>query len=170
VTSPIFQPSNKAIATAFNSLSNANLIINDLAFDKIYLTSRSYFRLAYIDSDSTFQLRPRALSGFHSDQIADPVSRSDGMTKISIELDQTVVGSDTQSGVEFGVVSELEDLGYFPKLVEIESYEPEMALIKNRNDTLSQGTTISVEGSLKAGADLNQRKVVDEFCRFYRFV
>jgi len=60
-------------------------------------------------------------------------------------------------------------LGHFPRLIEIESYEPEVAVIGTRNET-SGGSVVSVEGSLKAGGDLTERKLTEEFCRFYKLV
>ena len=120
-------------------MQNIQLKLSELAFDKIFLTPRSYFRLGFIDSDSTLQLDARALNGFHPDQMA-AASLGNARTKVSLEL-----SNEATKAFRFAFPSEQEvglkagELANFPQLIEIETYEPSMSRVHVSNDSSSMG-------------------------------
>lgn len=155
-----------------DTLQNSELKLNELAFDKIFLSARSYFRFGYINSDSTLLLDPRALNGFHTDQLAQSRDKSiDDRTKVSLEL-----SNDDMTGLHFVFPSEDEiaafagELTNFPKVMEIEAYEPTLSTVHLRNDSSSLGGSIvSVDVPLKGSRPSQGPKaLIKEFCRFYQ--
>lgn len=162
----VFSPTDRS--SDFDSLSNAFLELGALTFDKIFLTPRSYFRFGFMKSDSRFQLSPKAFAGFHSDQMDHDLNNGrDQRTKISLDF-SAVAGSDEGLQVEYLSIGEVfggaYDLGHFPKVVEIETYEPLLSLVK----VLNGSDTGSVYGTLKRKEEVSQEAVVSEFCRFYK--
>jgi len=132
---------------------NTHLKLNDLAFNKIFLNSHSLFRIGYINSDSLFLISPKALNGFHIDELATNLNnRQDYRTKISFEIKQS-------DNLHFEFVSQQdlvtneEDLSNFPKLIEIDTYEPIMSNEQQDNKILTQ-------------VEINMRQ--QEFCRYFK--
>lgn len=174
---PLFESSSnnqgeELFQKMLDTLQNSELKLNKLAFDKIFLSARSYFRFGYINSDSTLLLDPRALNGFHTDQMAQNRDKSvDDRTKISLEL-----SNDDMTGLHFIFPSEDEiaafagELSNFPKVIEIEAYEPTISIVHLRNDSSSLGGSIVSVGAPLEGSRPSQgpKALIKEFCRFYQ--
>lgn len=129
---------------------NTYLKLNDLAFNKIFLSSRSLFRIGYINSDSLFIINPKALNGFHNDEMTSN-NGEDYRTKVSFEIKQSPnIHFDFVSQQD--LVSNEEDLSHFPKLIEIDGYEP---IMSSTQDTKS----------------FTQSEIItrqQEFCRYFK--
>lgn len=149
-------------------LENIYLKLNDLAFNKLFLSSRSFFRFGYVNCKSGFTVYPKSFNSFHTDQIQK--KDLDERTKISFELSQ--IEDDNELGFQFefldkNTIEFNADLMYMPKVIEIESYEPSLSVIHLKNSTLTKSRVISVGNELGKGYHGEKRQVC-EFCRFYR--
>jgi len=140
---------------------NTHLKLNDLAFNKIFLTSRSLFRIGFINSNSIFLVSPKALNGFHEDEMnsspsssssTNSLSEDDYRTRISFEIKKS-------DNIHFEFVTQQdlianeEDLSHFPKLIELDGYRPELNTIDNYKTLLIESDIVSKQL---------------EFCRFFK--
>lgn len=131
---------------------NTYLKLNDLAFNKIFLSSRSLLRIGFVNSDSVFVVSPKALNGFHLDEMTTQTQQNDDYrTRISLEIKQSE-NLHFEFVTQQDLVTNDEDLSHYPRLVEIDGYVPIMS-------DLSDSKSF-------AQSEVNLRQL--EFCRFFK--
>ena len=164
----------KSFGSLLKNVGHTYLKLNDQAFNKVFLSARSYFHLSFINSDSIFLINPASLNGFHEDSLST-VSRGeqDERTKILIDLNE----SDNfrfEFLSEQALVDNQQDLNYLPRVIEIEQYTPSLSIL-SRDGTIDltrsmQSLSFDSNRTRLSNTDLirSNSYLISEFCRFYK--
>lgn len=159
----------------------------DLSVNQIFLTPRSYFRIAFVNSDSILLINRKSLNAFNVDRFDSTKSMSqqlrDYRTKISFKIDESEnlvfdFMSRVLGGQEEQIELDEEDgssdddfVDNLPKIIEIDGYQPAMSLI-NSDGTIDLTTSDFTSSNItKLKNKLNVKTdnyLIKEFCQFYK--
>ena len=152
-------------------VKNSYFKLMELAINQIYLTSRSFFRFGFVNSNSIFVLNPKSMNGFVIDSFKKNISNQNYQPKIEFEINdsenvkfnflykdlkQPNINKQSINNIDYDYDDEDITNG-LPKLIEIDGYQPEMSLIK-------QDGIIDTKSAKKKSTELS---LIKEFCQFH---
>jgi hypothetical protein len=174
---PILSKSNGSNQQPQDTLKTLKIVKNsyfklmELAINQIYLTSRSFFRFGFVNSNSIFLLNPKSMNGFVIDSFKKNISNQNYQPKIEFEINdsenvkfnflykdlkQPNINKQSINSIDYDYDDEDITNG-LPKLIEIDGYQPEMSLIK-------QDGTIDTKSVKKKSSEST---LIKEFCQFH---